>query len=581
MDLVSLLLTDFYKVGHVFQYPPNTQMVYSNLTPRNSRIPGVDHMVFFGLQYFIQKYLIDDFDENFFHLPWTGVISQYSRIMRECLGGDLQSYEHIKKLHALGYLPIEIKAVPEGTKVPMKVPCLTIKNTHPDFFWLTNFLETILSATLWQPCTSATIANMYRETFERYAKETGYDKAFIDWQAHDFSFRGMSSLESAISSGMGHLTSFKGTDTIPAIVAMDKYYASPRTEIIGGSVAATEHSVMCSEGREHEYEIYKRLITETYPTGIVSIVSDTYNLWDVITDMLPRLKEDILAREGRVVIRPDSGDPVDIICGKEIIDFTKNLYFSGFLSEHQAILSNKDIWKEFATYYIDDSVTAHGRLGKEVLTPVFKFSGKYYKMRIDIEWNRYDKQFYYIDDFKVKSMEEYQPTSEDLGVYELLWGLFGGTINEYGYKSLNTKIGVIYGDSITPERQKQILARLKAKGFTASNLVLGIGSYTYQYNTRDTFGTAMKATYIISDGVGRAIYKDPATDSGEKKSAKGLLKVVYDTTEHDLKLLQFNTKDEYDKDPLFDELQTVFIDGYMRSTQSLEQIRRRIGLYLI
>jgi nicotinamide phosphoribosyltransferase len=482
MKTNPFLLTDYYKVGHVFQYPDNTTLVYSNLTPRNSRLNNIDQMVFFGLQYFIKEYLIDYFNDNFFSQPKEKILSDYKRRIVTSLGGDLPSYVHLEKLYDLGYLPIEIKALPEGSRVPMRVPCLTIVNTKPEFYWLTNFLETILSAVIWQPCTSATIAYEYRSLLNRYASETGVPSDFIQWQGHDFSFRGMSSLESAIISGMGHLLSFSGTDTIPAIDALEKYYhANADTELIGGSVAATEHSVMCSGSKDGELETFKRLITQVYPAGIVSIVSDTWDLWKVCTDYVYALKETILQRPGKVVIRPDSGDPVKIICGDP-----------------------------------------DGRT-----------------------------------------------TEQRKGVVELLWDVFGGTITDKGYKLLDPHIGAIYGDSINLERAQAICENLKQKGF-ASQVVFGIGSYTYQYNTRDTFGLAMKATYVEVNGEGRAIFKNPVTDDGTKRSATGLLQVTMKNGKY---ILTDNASWEQENES---ELKTVFKNGKLLKEYSLSEIRNRL-----
>ena len=477
-----LLLTDFYKIEHVFQYPKNTTLVYSNLTPRKSRLDGVDEMVFFGLQYFIKKYLIESFNNDFFNRPKEEVINEYKRFIKYTLGKDLESYNHIEKLHDLGYLPIEIKALPEGTKVSMRTPVLTIKNTLPEFYWLTNFIETLLSATIWQPCTSATIAYEYKKILTKYANLTGMDKNFINFQGHDFSFRGMSSLESAITSGMGHLLFFNGTDCIPAIMGMEKYYnANIEKELIGTSIPATEHSVMCSGEKGNEIETFKRLITEIYPNGFVSIVSDTWDLWKVCTEYMHELKNIILNRNGKVVIRPDSGDPVDIICGKNN-------------------------------------------------------GGKH-------------------------------PSNK--GVVELLWDIFGGIITPTGHKLLDPHIGVIYGDSITLKRADEICKRLMDKGF-ASQAVFGIGSFTYQYNTRDTFGMAVKSTYIEVDGVGKNIFKDPITDDGTKKSATGLL-CVHSTIN--------NSSDK----PFIDKcdwkmesegnLKSVFKDGSLLKNISLQYIK--------
>lgn len=482
MNTNPFLLTDYYKVGHVFQYPSNTTLVYSNLTPRKSRFDHIDEMVFFGLQYFIKEYLIDYFNKNFFAQPKEKALASYMRRIVTSLGADLPTYEHLEKLHELGYLPIEIKALPEGSRVPMRVPCITIVNTIPEFYWITNFLETILSAIIWQPCTSATIAYEYRKLLNRYAAETGMPMEFVPWQGHDFSFRGMSSLESAVISGMGHLLSFTGTDTIPAIDALEQYYhANAEKELIGGSVAATEHSVMCSGSKDGELETFKRLITEVYPKGIVSIVSDTWDLWKVCTEYVSALKEIILQREGKVVIRPDSGDPVKIICGDP--------------------------------------------------------DGK--------------------------------TEQERKGVVELLWDVFGGTLTDKGYKLLDGHIGAIYGDSINLERAEAICDGLKKKGF-ASQVVFGIGSFTYQYNTRDSFGMAMKATYVEIDGEGREIFKNPITDDGTKQSATGLLRVKQENGRYIL-----TDKVSWDEEAQ-SELKTVYKDGKLIKEYTLAEIRTRL-----
>ncbi|MCV9927744.1 nicotinate phosphoribosyltransferase [Flavobacterium sp. LS1R49] len=478
-----LLLTDGYKVDHRRQYPTGTSLVYSNWTPRKSRIEGVEEVVFFGLQYFIKKYIIQDFDLYFFKQPKEEVVKKYSRRINNYLGENQVGTKHIEDLHDLGYIPMVFKALPEGASVPIRVPMFTMYNTIPEFFWLTNYFETLLSAVVWLPCNSATIAKQYRKVLDKYAQETSSVPEFVDWQGHDFSMRGMGGIEAAVTSSAGHLLSFTGSDTIPAIDFLEEYYnANSDLELVAGSVAATEHSVMCMGTTEGEYETFKRLICEVYPKGIVSIVSDTWDLWKVLTDYLPRLKEEIVSREGKVVIRPDSGDPVDIICGNP--------------------------------------------------------NGK--------------------------------TEQEKKGVIELIWDVFGGTTNSKGYKELVPQIGAIYGDSITVARATQICERLKAKGFASTNVVLGIGSFTYQYNTRDTFGFAMKATYGEVNGEGRAIFKDPITDDGTKKSAKGLMKIdLVDGVYH----LTDNVSWEEEKKG---ELKEVFRDGKLLIDHSLTEIRNNV-----
>ncbi len=485
--------TDFYKTGHIFQYPEGTEFIYSNWTARSAdkfnhfKDQFDNKVVFFGLQALLKK-MKDDWDKNFFSQPEAEVVAHYSRRMTNSIGPI--DISHIEQLHDVGYLPIIIKALPEGSRVDLRVPMFTIRNTEAEFFWLTNYLETFISSELWKMCTSATIAYNYRKLFDKYATITGTAKEFVQWQGHDFSMRGMDGMDSAARSGAAHLLSFTGTDTISAIDFLEYYYhANSDKELIGGSVPATEHSVMCAGGEIDELATFKRLITETYPEGVVSIVSDTWDFWNVLTVIAPSLKEEILARKvnsfglAKVVFRPDSGDPVKIIIG--------------------------------------DCDATPG-------TPEYK------------------------------------------GAVQVLWEQFGGTHTTEGFKQINERVGLIYGDSITPERARLILEGLAAKGFASGNVVFGIGSYTYQYNTRDTFGFAMKATYAEVNGVGRELFKDPKTDSGMKKSAKGLLRVEREDGKFVL----------YDQQDYLQEcgglLECVFWDGYMGKQTTLSEIRERL-----
>jgi nicotinamide phosphoribosyltransferase len=515
-----LLLVDSYKIHHTKMYPDGMTKLYSNFTPRKSRIAGVDKVVVFGIQHFILEYLIEKFNKDFFKSYERETLrGSESEIKKEIISEYKRHCNvdtaHVEALWDLGYLPIEIKALDEGILCPIGVPMMTITNTHPDFGWLVNYLETLISCMLWQPVTSATIAYEYKKILNKYALETTGNTEGVQWQGHDFSMRGMSSVESAILSGMGHLTSFTGTDTIPAIYQLESSYKA--SGLIGASVPATEHSVMCMGQKESEIDTFKRLM-DLYPSGILSVVSDTWDLWKVCTEYLPALKSEIMARDGKLVIRPDSGDPVDIICGEQII-----------------------------TRDYRDTVEQEG-----------------------------------LD----KTLPKYK------GVIELLWDTFGGTTNEQGFKVLDPHIGAIYGDSITMDRAIQICERLKAKGFASTNIVLGIGSYTYQYNTRDTFGFAMKATYgevmghsrncnianCTCDGAyceqnveAREIFKDPITDDGTKRSKKGLLSVYRD--DKDSYFVQDQCTWEMEKSG---ELKTVFKDGKILKETTLDEIRNRL-----
>lgn len=461
---------DGYKLDHRRQYPPGTETVYSNWTARSSRIPGQDEVVFFGLQYFLRKYLMEN---RFFVQNKDDMINKYTRLVNNYLGPNSIGTSHIASLWELGYFPLRFMSLPEGARVPLRVPIFTVENTLPEFFWLVNYIETLISNVLWMPTTSATIAYRYRKLLNEFCVLTGSDEQFVPWQGHDFSFRGMAGVEAAALSGAGHLLSFTGTDTIPAVELINEYYQAAPNIVVGGSVTATEHSVMCAGGEANESETFERLLN-LYPEGVLSIVSDTWNLWEVITDILPIHKDFIMARPGKLVIRPDSGDPVKIICGDP------------------------------------DGVTE----------------------------------------------------AERKGVVELLWDLFGGTTTSTGQRMLDPHIGVIYGDSITYERCEAILKGLYAKGFASGNMVFGIGSYTYQYNTRDTFGFAMKATWAQINGKGHDLFKKPVTDDGTKFSATGRLVVCKD---HQGKFYVMEKATQELEVSHRNEFKNVWLDGRFRA----------------
>ena len=323
MKLNPLSAIDFYKANHVKFYGPETESLYENFCPRSTKhlekVDGTDDkIVAFGLQYPIKYFLIELWNTEFFNKPKEEVIRKYKRRMDNALGKDAVQTDHLEALHDLGYLPLIIKALPEGSVINAKVPYFTIKETDKRFAWLVGYLEDALSCLTWKASTSATIARKYKQIGINAANATGVDPGFVDFAFHDFSLRGMSGFQDACMSGSGHLLSFYGSDNVPSIDFMEDYYnANSDVEMIGCGVAANEHSVVCSGLKENEFTNYKKWINETFPTGIVSLVSDTWNLWTVITEFLPLLKEDIVNRDGKVVLRPDSSPktPLEIICG--------------------------------------------------------------------------------------------------------------------------------------------------------------------------------------------------------------------------------------------------------------------------
>jgi nicotinamide phosphoribosyltransferase len=486
----TLPATDAYKLDHRRQYPEGTEVVFSNLTARGSRIPDVDVTVFFGLQALLIQ-IAERWDE-FFSLDDTALnaaLAEYDSVVTALLGANDVGTDHFRVLHAIGHLPLRVKAFREGSLVPLRVPYFTIENTDPRVFWLTNYLETELSAELWQPITSATLAWRNRALLDERAEVSG-DPDAVDYQGHDFSCRGMAGMHAAAASSAGHLISFRGTDTLSAIRFSDRYYPGG-SDTVAGSCPATEHSVMCAGGRDNEFETFARLL-DLYPGGTLAVVSDTYDLWQVCTDFLPRLKSKIMARDGKLVIRPDSGDPELILCG--------------------------------------DPNAPQGSPARR-------------------------------------------------GVVNLLADEFGTVVNVKGYRDLDPHVGAIYGDSITYERADAITANLRRQGFASTAVVFGFGSFTYQYQTRDTFKMAMKATWVQINGQGRDIQKDPVTDDGTKKSATGRL-AVRRTMDGRSYLIEHASPDQEAEQ----ELQLVYDNGKLLRENSFtevrDQLRYETALYL-
>lgn len=565
-----MLETDFYKTIHHLAYVPKLDYLVSYWTPRMSRIEGVNKVVMFGLQALIKEHLIDAFNKYFFCRPWGEIKREYIRVISNTMTEQAADTTELQRLYALGYLPIQISAVPEGKRVNIKTPMFEIKNTVKGFGWLVNYLETYISVNIWQPMTAATIAYTYREIVERFY-DLSVDEGTVPYSAAcgDFSMRGMTAKEAAYRASAGHLLSFTGTATIAAIMWMEDFYnCNCENEVVGRGVPSTEHSVMSSYGRDGEFECYRHLIEDVFKTGPLSMVSDTYDYWNVITNYLPRLKNSIMNRDGKIIIRGDSGDPVDIICGElKGSDYmeVEGLTEDGIESYFKTKAEEEYDWDETsATIYMV-------RIGNYL-----------YKVRCHHAYKDAEDAGYLAD---VESVDftrtEITPAMK--GTVELLWEIFGGTINKKGYKVLDSHIGAIYGDSITPDRALAIYTRLTEKGFAVSNCTLGVGSFTYQYVTRDTFGFALKATNSVIDGEERLIYKDPKTDkikgNNFKKSQKGMCYVYEREDTGDILYEDELTMDEVKKTEELNGpnlLRPVFRNGNLLVDETLAEIRVRL-----
>ena len=494
---IALYYTDGYKASHKKMLAKGTAKLYGTWIPRSLKYApkGVKKILSAGHQ-LTMRWLHDEFQENFFNQP-KDVATQFQSDMSKYLGMDYDG-DHFEALHDLGYLPIRVKALPEGIETLPNIPHMTFINTIDGFAWLTLYLETVISSLAWKTSTSATIALQYRRNVAKWVAKTDPANAWlIPFLCHDFSARGLSPFD-MLSSGLGHAMSFRGSDTLIVIPGARYFYDESKDEVCINSVNASEHSVSTTKIFTcGESQMIADWLVE-FPDGILSIVSDTFDLWQLITKYLPENKAAIMARNGKLVIRPDSGDPVDIICGTNTGHDGVNAWF----------------------------------------------------------------------------IETQNTKPEHKGVIELLWDIFGGTINEQGYKVLDPHIGAIYGDSITLDRQLEIYERLEAKGFASTNIVLGVGSFTYQYNTRDTLGFACKGSWfeVEENGVrtGFDIYKDPITDDGTKKSLKGRCAVHIENGEYVVKI---QCSEEEEKGGV---LQTIYEDGKFYNQTTLTQIRERI-----
>lgn len=499
-----MLLCDFYKVCHNAMYPDGMNKLVSYLTPRKSRLKQFDYIISFGIQAFCREYLHDYFDNNFFNRPKNEVINEYKRILKYTIGEGTYDSSKISELYDLGYLPLEIRTIPEGTKVPMHVPMIEISNTHPNFAWVTNAIESLMSCYLWHPMVCANIGYAYRQIVNRWYNLTVDDNVPRNTALGDFSMRGQESLESAVTSSAGFVLSFLNTATVPCATFLENnYYCNIENEPVIKGAVSTEHSVMCFNYAVDgdEITLVKKLLNKVYPNCSFSMVSDSYDYWNMLVNVIPKCKEDILKHNGILLIRPDSGDPIDIVCG------TNRNFNNG--------------------------------------------------------------------DYKLS-------TPEELGSVELLWHIFGGSINSKGYKVLNPKIKVIYGDGITLNRAEEIYHRLQLKGFASNNVTFGVGSFSHQCIempdgslqpfTRDTFSIAVKATYGEVNGEPIPIFKNPKTDKEHfKKSQAGCCIVTKDENGN------ITYEDGYNWTVSRSSLmKTIFKDSEMMNEDNLKDIRNRL-----
>lgn len=303
-----LLNTDSYKTSMFKQYPAGTTGVYSYIESRGGRY---DETVMFGLQAFIKEYLLEPITQADIDTADAIITAHGEPFNRE-------GWEYILRVHG-GKLPVVIKAVPEGTLVPVKNVLATIENTDPKCFWLTTYLETALLRAVWYPTTVATQSKYIKNVISEYLEKTG-DPASINFKLHDFGARGVSSMESAGIGGAAHLVNFMGTDTLSGILFAREFY---NADMAGFSIPAAEHSTITSWGRDNEVDAYRNMLNQfARPASILAVVSDSYDIFNAAKNLWgEELRQQVIDSGATVVIRPDSGDP-EAVCVKlvQILD---------------------------------------------------------------------------------------------------------------------------------------------------------------------------------------------------------------------------------------------------------------------
>jgi len=553
------LLTDFYKLTHILQYRPELRELTSYLTPRGSRLKGIDKVVFFGLSAYVHSYVVENFNDNFFNCPWDEIAVDIADVLKNGLGysGDMitKTLINLHALHDLHYLPVEINAVAEGTLVPMGVPCLEIKSTNPQFFWVGQALEASLSAAIWHPMVSATIAREYRK-IARGAFSATVENGIDERTAMcDFSMRGQESNESAVNASVAWLTSMWNSSTVAARKHIQNVYGKCDGNVRG--LTSTEHSVMtshaCLDGGD-EIPTFKYLF-DLYKNVSFAAVCDSYDFWNVLTNILPNnFMEEINERGKRGVfigVRHDSAEPVDALCGTvPVINKDNNVKIDEL---PDTLVEGEMMYRIIIP--VDDARRLNKTMSKN---GIFDYNGQVYQImhfygdRPLFQFSARDAagcalKTWATDEnnnaigFAIVRNLNRSRTWEEKGMVESMYEIFGGTMNSKGYKVLNPGIKAVYGDSITITRAKKIYERLAAKGFAANNVSLGVGSFSFQglenedgtisLFSRDTFSIAIKCCHSkYKDEYGtvceRHVYKDPKNFS-QKKSAKGLCRIFF------------------------------------------------------
>jgi nicotinamide phosphoribosyltransferase len=498
--------SDSYKTSHWVQTPKGLTSQSFYLESRGSD-RNYEAVMMFGLQYIVEKY---------FAKPITMAEVEEARevITAHGMPFNYDGWKLLVERHG-GKLPIRIRAVPEGTVVPLHTALMTVETTDPDFYWLGSYIETALMR-VWYPITVATQSYYLRELIlKSLIKTADNPEEEIKFKLHDFGSRGVSSQESAAIGGAAHLVNFLGTDTMVALTMLRDYYDAP---MAGFSIPAGEHSTFSSWGKDHEVDAYRNMLKQYGREGsLLAVVSDTWNIYHACEKIWgEELRQEVIDSGATVVIRPDSGDPVTVLFGH----------------------STKDLIEENGRYYVKGKYNSYkDQWGAEV-------------------WGDYDKE------------REVTP-NEIKGIFDILAEKFGTTINSKGYKVLNN-VRVIQGDGVNPESIAKILKVMEAKGYSTTNIAFGMGGALLQKVDRDTLKFAYKCSAATIDGKVVDVYKDPITDKG-KTSKKGRLDTIQ---VHGYPAATVRLKDDEIAHPQT-IMHTIYENGELMNHTTLDEVRAR------
>lgn len=549
-EMIPFLNIDFQHAALLKHYEQNTTKAVAYYIPQHPHSFD-EYLIFFGLQSYIKKYLVDMFNDNFFSLDEDLIINHYKDILDKIIGSDLIDYEKLRSLHQLGYLPIEIKAIPEGTKVPLGTPMIEISNTHPDFVWVVGLMESSLRCTLRHTMYSASRAYNFRQIIDQFYEltvdDSGIYKRDKEDGAIDFSAARQQSIEGSEKTSAAFLLSFNSTNTLGAYLHAKRYYGySFKEKCPSGDSLYFKHDNLCAfPSTCDDYLYFKQLLNEVCAENDFTILTNEDQLWEYVLNILPNNKVCIANHQGRVNIKFDASDYVHLLCGtKQFETFANEEDMYKIFSDRVDTCNKNNMIPETVVYYANilDTET-------------------YYKIQITRDEDTLEYNY---------MINDYSPRPSDFGVVDMLYKSFGGTKNSKGYIELPYDLRLIVGKVSSPFSAYILYSKLRDKGYASSNVILGISGVAFQDETH--MDIEAKITYYEIDGKPLPVFPKES-----RKSLHGCCTVYKDFDDDSIVHLDgFVFDDTYSRRNL---LQVVFEDGEFVRKYTFNDIRNNLFNY--